>query len=326
MTPIPNMNPTKMKPKLLPTLAVTLLAAVSHAEEGAGGHYLPGATATFIDTLPGKPAFVIANAFTYYDGKASVGKPIDFGGQVTLNAHATCYADTLFGIYQTPVQILGGNYAVAAAIPFVWLEVKGTVVPPIGPSFNKSDSASGLGDIAFYPFMLGWTNGPDLKYDVRLGIYAPSGDYEVGKLANTGRNYWTFEPAVSFSWLSTKIGTEVTVFAGMDFNTENPDTDYTSGTSFHLEGTLAQHLPLGKLGILGVGANAFLYQQISGDSGSGATLGDFEGRTADVGPVISFVTKVGGHDLAAELKWLPELNVANRLQGDTIWFKLGLVF
>ncbi len=317
-----------MKSRILTSLAIAALTApaIIHAEEGAGGHYLPGATATFIDALPGKPAFVFANAFTYYDGKASPTKALDFGGQVTLNAHATCYADTLFGIYQTPLRVLGGNYAVAAAIPFVWLDVKGTVVPPIGPSFTKSDSANGLGDIALYPFMLGWTNGTDLKYDVRLGIYAPSGDYEVGKLANTGRNYWTFEPAVSFSWLSSKIGTEVTVFAGVDFNTENPDTDYTSGTSFHLEGTLAQHLPLGKLGFIGVGANAFLYQQISGDSGSGATLGDFEGRTAGVGPVISFVTKVGGHDLAAELKWLPELNVDNRLKGDTIWFKLGLVF
>lgn len=316
-----------MKNQLLVAFALTasLLPSALRAEEGAGGHYVPGATATFIDALPGKPAVVVANAFTYYDGRASLDKPLEFGGLITLNAHATCYADTLFGVYETPIQLLGGNYAVAAAIPFIWLDVKGTVVPPIGPSVNKSDSASGIGDITLYPFMLGWSKG-DVKYDVRLGIYAPSGDYEVGKLANTGRNYWTFEPAVSVSWLSTKIGTEVTVFAGLDFNTENPDTHYTSGTSLHLEGTLAQHLPLGKLGIIGVGANAFLYDQISGDSGAGATLGSFEGRTAGVGPVISFVTKIGKSDLAAEIKWLPELNVERRLKGDTIWFKVGVVF
>jgi hypothetical protein len=75
-----------------------------------------------------------------------------------------------------------------------------------------------------------------------------------------------------------------------------------------------------------VGANGFLYEQISGDSGSGATLGDFEGRTAGVGPVVSFVRKIGKTDLAAEVKWLPELNVEKRLKGDTIWFKLGVVF
>jgi hypothetical protein len=164
-----------------------------------------------------------------------------------------------------------------------------------------------------------------LKYDVRFGIYAPSGDYEAGKLANAGRNYWTFEPSASISWLSTKIGTEATLFAGFDVNTENPDTDYRSGTSVHLDGTIAQHLPLFG-GFAGVGANGFYYQQITGDSGSGATLGDFEGRTAGVGPLISYVHKVGGADLAAEVKWLPELEVTRRLKGDTIWFKVGIAF
>ena len=101
-------------------LATALLPPALRAEEGAGGHYIPGATATFIDALPGKPGLVVANAFTYYNGKAS-GRPIEFAGQVTLDAHATAYAETLFGIYQTPLQLLGGNYAVAAAIPFVVL-------------------------------------------------------------------------------------------------------------------------------------------------------------------------------------------------------------
>jgi len=317
-----------MKHKLLfpLALAIALLAPALRAEEGAGGHYMPGATASFIDALPGKPSFVAANLFTYYNGSASASRAFEFGGQIVADVHATAYADTIVGLYQTPVQLLGGNYAAGIAIPFVSLEVKGVVTPPIGLAFTKRDTASGLGDIMLLPFMLGWTNAMDLKYDVRLGIYAPSGDYEVGKLANAGRNYWTFEPGVSVNWLSTKIGTEVSVFTGLDFNTKNEDTDYQSGTSFHLEGTLAQHLPLVKLGVIGVGANGFLYQQISGDSGSGATLGDFEGRTAGVGPVISFITKVGKVDLAAEVKWLPELNVQKRLKGDIIWFKLGVVF
>jgi hypothetical protein len=244
---------------------------------------------------------------------------------VTLNAHATVYADTVFGIYETPLQLLGGHYTVAAAIPFVWLEVNGLVTPPVGPPVNRRDTASGIGDITLYPFMLGWTNGPDLKYDVRLGIYAPSGDYTAGNLANTGRNYWTFEPAVSVSWLSTRIGTEATLFAGLDFNTRNTATDYESGTSFHLDGTLAQHFPL-LGGFAGVGANGFYYKQITADSGSGATLGGFEGRTAGVGPVISYAHKIGRTDFAAEVKWLPELDVQRRLKGDYVWVKLGLVF
>ena len=31
-------------------------------------------------------------------------------------------------------------------------------------------------------------------------------------------------------------------------------------------------------------------------------------------------------DLVADLKWLPELGVNRRLEGDHVWFKLALVF
>jgi hypothetical protein len=80
-------------------------------------------------------------------------------------------------------------------------------------------------------------------------------------------------------------------------------------------------------GFIGVGANGFYYKQISGDSGSGARLGGFEGRTVGVGPVLSYATKIRNKtDLVAEVKWLPELDVERRLKGDYIWFKLALVF
>ena len=188
------------------------------------------------------------------------------------------------------------------------------------------DTANGIGDIMLYPSMLGWTalNG-DLKYDVRLGIYAPTGDYDKGKLADVGKNYWTFEPLVSLSYISSKIGLELSAFAGMDFNTENHKTDYLTGTEFHLDFTAAEHLPLFG-GIIGVGANVFYYQQITGDSGSGATLGDFNGRTVGIGPVVSYATKILKKDLVAEVKWLPETEVKNRIKGEYVWFKLGMLF
>jgi hypothetical protein len=313
-----------MKLKLLATLALAagLLPSLAPAEEGGSGHYIPGATSDFIDTLPGKTGLVVANAFTYYHGSAT--PPIDFAGDPTLNAHATLYADSLYALYQTPLQLLGGSYAVATVVPYVWLTVDGNV--QAGPITRaKSDYTDGLGDVTVYPFMLGWTNSPDLKYDVRLGIYTPTGSYEKGQLANTGRNYWTFEPAVSFSWLSTTIGTEFTVFSGFDINTKNDATDYQSGASFHLDGTVAQHLPLFG-GVAGVGAAGIVYEQITADSGSGATLGDFEGHTYGVGPVLSYIHKIGKVDFAGEVKWLPEVDVENRLKGDYLWVKLGIVF
>jgi len=305
---------------------VILVPLSAHAEEGASGHYAPGANASFVDTLPSKPGLAIANFFNYYDGSASVSKQLPYGGLITAGLDATAYSDTVIALYTTPLKLLGGYYAVGAAIPFVWVEAKGEVTGPLGNTFTKRDKASGIGDITLYPFMLGWTGlKGDLKSDVRLGIYAPTGNYDKGELANLGKNYWTFEPAVSLSYISSKIGLELSAFAGMDFNTENHKTDYQTGTQFHLDFTAAEHLPLFG-GVIGVGVNFFYYQQISGDSGSGATLGDFKGRTIGIGPVLSYAMKIWKKDLVAEVKWLPEIDVKNRLEGDYIWFKLGIVF
>jgi hypothetical protein len=308
-------------------VALAILVPLSaYAEEGGSGHYMPGATASFIDTLPGKPGLAIENYFNYYDGSASFSGQLPSGGLITGGLDATAYSDTVVALYQTPLKLLGGYYAVGVAIPFVWVEAKGEVTGPLGNTFTKRDKASGIGDVTLYPFMLGWTGFKgDLKSDVRLGIYAPTGDYDKGELANVGKNYWTFEPAISLSYISSKIGLELTGFAGMDFNTENHKIDYQTGTQFHLDLTAAEHLPL-LGGVIGVGANFFYYQQISGDSGSGAILGDFKGRTIGIGPVLSYIIKAWGKDLVAELKWLPEIDVKNRLEGDYIWFKLGMVF
>ncbi len=175
----------------LVTLA-TLVPISAHTEEGGSGHYMPGGAASFIDTLPGKPGLAIANYFNYYDGDASVSKQLPSGGLVAAGLDATAYSDTVVALYQTPLKLLGGYYAVGLAIPYVWLKAKGQVTGPLGNTITVRDRANGIGDITLYPFMLGWTglNG-DLKYDVRLGIYAPTGDYDKGKLANVGKNYRT---------------------------------------------------------------------------------------------------------------------------------------
>ena len=317
-----------MKSRILFTLVVaaSLAPVALRAEEAGSGHYIPGATASFIDMLPGRESFAYINAFTYYDGSASGTKKLDFAGQIAANVDATIYADTSIFLYETPWKILGGQYAAAVAVPYMWMEVQADV--SVGPvSRSRRDTASGIGDVQIMPLMLGWTKG-DFKFGGNFSVYAPTGDYEKGQLANIGKNYWTFEPGVNFSWLSSKIGTEVTLFAGYDFSTKNDKTDYQSGDVVHIDATVAQHLPLFG-GFAGLGVNGFYYQQVTGDSGSGAKLGDFEGRTTGVGPVLSYATKIGRDkktDLVVEVKWLPEISVKSRLEGDIVWVKAALVF
>ena len=110
---------------LLALVTLAILVPISaHTEEGGSGHYMPGGAASFIDTLPGKPGLAVANYFNYYDGDASASKQLPSGGLVAAGLDATAYSDTVIALYQTPLKLLGGYYAVGVAIPYVWLKAK----------------------------------------------------------------------------------------------------------------------------------------------------------------------------------------------------------
>jgi hypothetical protein len=97
---------------------------------------------------------------------------------------------------------------------------------------------------------------------------------------------------VLVSYLGQKNGFEFSTYLGYDINTENTETDYHSGQVFHIDATVAEHLPLDK-GFIGIGANGFYLAQTTGDSGNGARLGSFEEMTAGVGPVLSYAAQLG---------------------------------
>jgi hypothetical protein len=72
--------------------------------------------------------------------------------------------------------------------------------------------------------------------------------------------------------------------------------------------TLQQYLPLSKQTVIGVGANAFYYRQVTGDSGSGASLGPNEGTDIGVGPVVTLIHKAEKYNFSIQAKWLPEID------------------
>jgi len=314
----------------LTCLSAALPLAI-RAEERGMGHYMPGMISSFVDIGPYEEKFIYKNMTLYYGGEAGGSKSFPLGNNIAAGIDADLYGNISVLAYQTDWELLGGRYMAALVIPYVRAddEVSGTLTRtpngiPTTVSRTISDSCEGLGDIILAPINMVWKTG-DISYDAHLYIYAPTGVYDQHDLANVGMNYWTFEPGVDVSWLSTKIGTEVTVAASYDISIENQDTDYRTGDSIHLESTVAQHLPLFG-GFAGVGVNAFYFQQVTADTGAPSAIGDFRGMTAGIGPVISYAIKVGSTDIAVELKWLPELDTENRLQGDYIWLKAGILF
>ena len=324
---------------LLVVATVSLSSVGALAEEGS--HYFPGASSSFIDVLPvnlGTSTFAYANESIYYHGS-----------NIHSGVNATTYSDASAFLYQFPraISFLPGKpqYSVALAVPYTWLQVhthpvvnsKGAVV------FSGRDTDNGFGDVVMFPFMLGWSNiGSEcvdkiprltyvLQYQTQLGIYAPTGNFDSKSLANVGKNFWTFEPGVALSLLripyvgNIPLPFEFTTSAGFDFNTRNSATRYQTGDQFHLDGTLALVMPVDKVGTaVGVGVSGFFYQQITDDSVRGVSVRNFEAMTTGVGPDLSFIRNLSEKlHLAAEVKWLPELSVSNRLQGNAVWFKVA---
>jgi hypothetical protein len=306
--------------------AAVIFPAAARAEEGGSGHYTPGQNATSIDTLPDREGFSFFSDSFYYNGSITGKKSrLQFGGLIARNVEASYYVETGRVLYEGPGEILGADYGLELAVPWVSMNIKGAVTTGTNTTKRVSDGTQGLGDIYFRPLMLSW-NHEDLKWGAMFTVYAPTGNYAVGHLANVGKNYWTFEPGASFTYLGSDNGIEIDAFAGIDFNTQNNDTNYTSGDQFHLDATLAKHLPLFG-GDFSFGATGFYYEQFTSDSGSGFHITKpNSGRASGIGPVFAYSRKLGKVDAAAEFKWLPDITAANRLSGDGFWLKLQFNF
>ena len=204
------------------------------------------------------------------------------------------------------------------------MDISGNLATPRGIK-RVQNSVSGLGDLTVLPVMLAWKLG-DWQLDATLPIYAPTGSYEKGRLGNTGLNYWTFDPTIGAVYSHKASGFNAMLHAGYAMNTENTDTQYQSGSLLHLEGVVQQFLPVGP-GILSLGLEGFYFDQLTGDSGAGATLGDFKGRTYGLGPFLGYILPLENkQSLVFELKWLTELETKRRLEGDYIWLKMVYKF
>ena len=309
-------------------LAAALAAAMAaspvavRAGEGGTSHVVPGSLATLADNPPASgPVTFVKPMYMHYSGSISAQIPTAAGLAGDVDASSNTFALALGHSFGT--EVLGATYTMVAALPYTWLNITGNV--QAGPVTRRvKSSVDGFGDLTLIPTMMAWKSG-NWQYNFILPIYAPTGSYEKGRLGNPGLNYWTFDPMAGVVYSNDK-GLNALLHAGLAINTENNATSYRSGNLLHFDGAVQQVLPVGK-GFMTLGAEAFYFQQVTCDSGTGATLGCFKGRTAGIGPVLGYILPFSKTEqLVVELKWLPEIDTKNRLNGDYIWLKMVYKF
>ena len=281
-------------------LVVSLLlglafAPAATAGEGGVSHVVPGSTATLSD-LPGtSPAWFLKPMYLNYQASQSATIPTAAGLTSNIDATADTFAVAVGRTFGKT--ILGGaHYTFAIALPYVWQDISANVQTTRGP-VAKKNKVDGFGDLAVMPVMLAWKSG-NWQYDATLAVYAPVGSYEKGRLGNPGLNYWTLDPVVGVLYANKANGFNAMLHAGYSMNTENPETNYQSGSLFHSEAAVQQVLPVGK-GFATLGAEGFYFDQLTCDGGDGAALGCFEGRAAGLDPVLGYIMPLGKHTLIA---------------------------
>jgi hypothetical protein len=271
-------------PPLRAAIAVGLLsvapAVTAVAGEGGGSHYLQGTRSDFQAGVFGPAGIYYRNDLFYY--AADIGaRPL--GGRVAGRSEQEIWANLAKVAYLGRRKVLGARYGAAVSVPLVIdAKVNGAAQ---GGSFGtfREGNVSGLGDVFLSPVLLNWKLGDHNLTLAPAGIFAPTGSYEKDRLINLGRNYWSFDVAASYTWLHPRRGHEMSASVGFMFNTENPDTNYTTGTEFHLDWLIGQYLSEH----LGIGLNGYYYQQLEGDDGKVAgpiNASNFQGRGVGLGP------------------------------------------
>ncbi|MBL8846184.1 MAG: transporter [Hyphomicrobium zavarzinii] len=331
-----------LRTKLLALTAIAAAAIQTGGEarsaENATGFYLLGSKTAMGGYVP-PPGTYLTDINYYYSGEAggaaAVGIALRQTGallNIEANVHidADAYINAPFALWIAPEKIAGGNVGFGVMVPVgrkavdVGIDTLLQVTLPSGRvldadrHFDLDDASTKFGDPVLNA-LIGWHEG-NWHWTVGALLNVPIGPWESDSISNLSFNRWALDTTAAITWLDPAKGTEISVAAGFTFNGENPDTDYKTGTEFHVEWALMQHLS--KTSSIGIGG--YHYQQVTGDSGSGARLGDFEGRVTAIGPVLNHTFTCGKIPISTQLEWMHEFDAENRAEGDSAFLNVTI--
>ena len=308
------------------SLAVVIVATLAVgeralADEGGTSFWLPGQMGSF-SALPGDPGWSIPLVYDHTSADAGAGKTFENGGRVDLGLSAQADLLLVVPTYVFHSTVAKGQASVSLAGVFGHLnvDVSATLTGPGGSVLSgaESDSLDGAGDL-FPTASLKWSRGSHnfMTYTM-AGV--PVGSYELGRLANLGTNHWSLDGGGGYTYLDPKKGHEVSAVLGFTRNFENHDTDYTNGVDAHLDWAASQFLSeTWHVGLVG-----YCFKQLTGDSDSGATLGDFKSQVYAIGPQAGYFFTIGGRKWYANLKGYYEFDAENRPEGWNAWLTLAI--
>jgi hypothetical protein len=289
-----------------------LLATAAHADQGGVAFWLSGQYPS-LAAAPASPGWSFTVVPYNYNGSASVSKTFQIGPTVVAGLNTAATVVIVQGAYAPPTTFLGGQPNFSLAWGYGYNDTSAAITlsnPPL--AISRAQSASGIMDL--YPTVtLAWNKGTSNFMVYGTGD-APIGTYNPKSLANIGIGHGAADLGGGYTYLDPTKGHEFTAVVGFTFNTGNPQTQYLNGVDAHLDWAasqfLSQHWQVGVAG--------YVYDQLSGDSGSGNRVGSFESKVAGAGPELGYLFALAGRPAYINVRGYWEFAASHRVEGHAV--------
>ena len=300
---------------------VCLGPGLAQADEGGVSFWLPGLYSS-LAAVPGTPGLSWSNIYIHPQVSAGKTQAFAHGGQIDLGIEGTGNLVMFGPTYVLSQQVLGGQLGLS--LFGVGGQSVGSasaiLTAPGGATISgaRTDTVTGFGDLVPQA-SLAWNSGVNNVMTYVTGDI-PVGSYDPTRLANLGLGHGAIDGGAGYTYFNSATGHEFSAVGGLTYNFENTQTDYQNGIDAHLDWAASQFV--NKQLFLGIAG--YFYQQLTGDSGSGAKLGPFESSTIGIGPQMGYIFPVNDqYQGFLGIKGYADLVTDNRAKGWSVWVTLA---
>ena len=219
-------------------LGVTLIFCASQARAQFLGHNTPGDYGLQSGSQAPPGIYLVAPLYVRYDAdtfRNGLGNRLPAETDVAVNSY-------VFGVsWVSNTKVLGANYSLQFYLPFTNNALEAPIV-----GLDQS-TGTGLTDVYLQPINLGW-HTKNADFIAGLGVFAPTGRYELGADDNLGLGMWSFEVfgGATFFFDEAKSWHLATT-AFYETHTKKEGTDIRVGDILTFEGGFGKSLKQGML-------------------------------------------------------------------------------
>lgn len=302
-------------------LGTSFVTNIAKADEGGISFWLPGLNGS-LAAAPATPGWSWATV--YYHTSVDANRSATFARNGSIVTGLKGQGDLAFfgPTYTFATPFLGAQAAVSllGIAGRNQASINATLTGPLGNTISgsRTDALTDVGDVV-PQFTLKWNRGVNNFMWYGTGD-VPVGSYQKGRLANLGIGHGAIDSGFAYTYFNPQSGNEFSATLGATYNFKNTVTQYQNGVDFHVDLGASHFITKQWM----IGLVGYYFQQLTGDSGSGAVLGDFKSRVAGIGPQIGYLFPVNGMQGYVNVKGYKEFASENRPEGWNVWLTFQL--